>query len=73
MGRRTYWSVYKFGGLNDYDTTRKDTEESREFGLFATVFFESAKFVLENQWISVKEDLPCNHEELINTRYNLTT
>ena len=24
---------------------------------------------LENQWISVEEDLPCNHEELLNAKY----
>lgn len=35
------------------------------FGKFAPLFLEGAKFALENQWISVKEDLPCNHEELI--------
>lgn len=26
---------------------------------------EGTKFALENQWISVEEDLPCNHEELL--------
>lgn len=35
------------------------------FGKFAPLFLEGAKFALENQWISVKEDLPCNHKELL--------
>ena len=29
------------------------------------MFLEGAEFALNNQWISTKEDLPCNHEELI--------
>ena len=29
------------------------------------MFLEGAKFALENQCISVEDDLPCNHEELI--------
>ena len=29
------------------------------------MFLEGAKFALENQWISVDDDLPCNHEELM--------
>ena len=40
-------------------------EEYRERGL-SSVFLEGAEFALNNQWISVDEDLPCNHEELIN-------
>lgn len=35
------------------------------YGKLATAFLEGAEFALENQWISVEEDLPCNHEELI--------
>ena len=35
----------------------------------ASAFLEGAKFALENQWISVEEDLPCNHEELLNAEY----
>ena len=31
----------------------------------AIAWLESTKFALENQWISVKDDLPCNHKELI--------
>ena len=29
------------------------------------MFLEGANFALENQWISVKDDLPYNHPELI--------
>ena len=35
------------------------------YGKLASVFLEGAKFALNNQWISVDEDLPCNHEELV--------
>ena len=35
------------------------------FGKLAPAFLEGAKFALENQWISVEDDLPCNHEELL--------
>ena len=45
---------------------QKKAEEYRERGL-TSVFLEGAEFVLNNQWISVDEDLPCNHEELIIT------
>ena len=31
------------------------------FGKLAPAFLEGAKFTLENQWISVEENLPCNN------------
>ena len=34
------------------------------FGHLAPLFLAGAKFALNNQWISVEEDLPCNHDEL---------
>ena len=40
-------------------------KKAEEYGELASVFLEGAKFALENQWISVEDDLPCNHEELI--------
>ena len=40
-------------------------KKAEEYGELASVFLEGAKFALENQWINTKEDLPCNHEELI--------
>ena len=40
-------------------------KKAEGFGQLAPVFLEGAKFALENQWISVDEDLPCYHEELM--------
>ena len=40
-------------------------KKAEEYGELASVFLEGAKFALENQWISVKDDLPYNHEELL--------
>ncbi len=48
----------------------KIQNKAEEFGKLAPVFLEGAKFALDNQWISVDEDLPYNHEELIITEYN---
>ena len=48
-----------------YDNTRKIQKKAEGFGQLAPVFLEGANFALENQWISVKDDLPYNHEELI--------
>ena len=45
----------------------KIKKEAEGYGKLAPAFIEGAKFALENQWISVKEDLPCNHENLIIT------
>ena len=44
-------------------------KKSEGFGKLAPVFLEGANFVLENQWISVKDDLPCNHKEMIHSNY----
>lgn len=49
----------------------KIQKKSDEYGKFAPVFLEGAKFALENQWISVEDDLPCNHSDLVLT-YNGT-
>ena len=46
----------------------KIQKKSEGFGKLAPVFLEGAKFVLNNQWISVEEDLPCSHEELMAKR-----
>ena len=43
----------------------KIKKKAERFGKLAPAFLEGAKFALENQWISTKEDLPCNHMELI--------
>ena len=43
----------------------KIKKKSEGYGKLAPVFLEGAEFALNNQWISVEDDLPCNHEELI--------
>ena len=47
----------------------KIKKKSEEYGKLAPAFLEGVEFALENQWISVEEDLPCNHEELIDKNY----
>ena len=42
----------------------KIKKEADGYGKLAPAFIDGADFVLNNQWISVEEDLPCNHEEL---------
>lgn len=47
-------------------TVREKIKKKAEgFGQLAPVFLEGAEFALENQWISVEDDLPCNHKELL--------
>ena len=43
----------------------KIQKKAEGFGKLAIVFLEGADFALNNQWISVEEDLPYNHEELL--------
>lgn len=43
----------------------KIKQKTEGYGTLAPAFIEGAKYALENQWISVEEDLPCNHNELI--------
>ena len=43
----------------------KIKKKAEGYGKLAPVFLEGAKFALKNQWINIKEVLPCNHEELI--------
>ena len=42
----------------------KIQKKAEGFGQLAPVFLEGANFALNNQWISVNDDLPCNHDEL---------
>ena len=42
----------------------KIKKKAEGYGKLASVFLEGAKFALENQWISVNDALPCNHDEL---------
>ena len=54
---------------------KKIKEEADGYGKLAPAFLEGTKFVLESQWISVDEDLPCNHKELLminNQQYSET-
>ena len=49
-------------------TVREKIKKKAEgFGQLAPVFLEGAEFALENQWISVEDDLPCKHKELLLT------
>ena len=45
----------------------KIKEKAKGYGQLAPAFIEGAEFALNEQWISVDDDLPCNHEELITT------
>lgn len=47
----------------------KIQNKAEEYGQLAPAFLEGAKFALANRWISVEDDLPCNHEELIDKNY----
>ena len=42
----------------------KIQKKAEEYGELAQIFIEGANFALDNQWISVEDDLPCNHKEL---------
>ena len=43
----------------------KIKKKAEGFGKLAPTFLEGTEFALNNQWISVDDDLPCNHKELI--------
>ena len=43
---------------------KKIQKKAEGFGKLAPAFLEGAEFALNNQWISVNDDLPCNHDEL---------
>ena len=43
----------------------KIDNKAKGFRQLAPVFLEGAKFALENQWISVEDDLPCNNSDVI--------
>ena len=40
-------------------------KKAKGFGKLGTVCLEGADYALNNQWISVEDDLPCNHKELV--------
>lgn len=39
----------------------KIRKKAEGFGKLAPVFLEGAEFAIENQWINVNDDLPCNN------------
>ena len=43
----------------------KIRKKAKGFGKLVPAFLEGTKFALKNQWISVEDDLPYNHEELL--------
>ena len=43
----------------------KIQKKAEGFGKLAPVFLEGAEFALNNQWISIKKDMPYNHKELL--------
>ena len=47
----------------------KIRKKAEGFGQLAPVFIEGAEFALNNLWISVEHDLPCNHEELMRSSF----
>lgn len=49
----------------------KIKQKAEGFGKLASVFLEGAEFALNEQWISVKDDLPCNHKELTPKDYTV--
>ena len=51
----------------------KIKQKAEGFGKLAPMFLEGANFALENQWISVNDDLPCNHQELIDSEMSMCT
>ena len=48
----------------------KIKQKAEGFGKLAPVFLEGAKFALNNQWISVKDDLPNNPKYLKQPDYS---
>ena len=47
----------------------KIQKKAERYGKLAPAFLEGAEFALNNQWISVEDDLPCNHQELLEAKY----
>ena len=46
----------------------KIKKEAEGYGKLAQAFIEGASFALENQWISVKDELPPTSDELIKSK-----
>ena len=54
----------EFDNGNNMVIEEKIKKEADGYGPLASAFIEGANFAIENQWISVDDDLPCNHDEL---------
>ena len=54
----------EFDNGNNMILQEKIKKEADGYGPLAPAFIEGANFAIENQWISVDDDLPCNHDEL---------
>lgn len=50
----------------------KIKKKAEGYGIFGPMFLEGAEFALENQWISVEEDLPCNNPNNIHFGFTNT-
>ena len=50
----------------------KIQKKAEEYGKLASVFLKGVKFALKNQWISVENDLPYKHKELITENRTIT-
>ena len=51
----------------------KIQKKAEEYGKFAPVFLEGAKFALENQWISVDDELPPEEDDGLSIRVVVAT
>ena len=47
----------------------KIKKKSEEYGQLSAVFIKGAEYVLNNQWISVDEDLPCNYPNNVHSGF----
>ena len=50
----------------------KIQKKAEGYGKLSPVFLEGAEYALTNQWISVEDDLPCNHSDLVLTYNNIS-
>ena len=61
----------EFDNGNNMVIEEKIKKEADGYGPLASAFIEGANFAIENQWISVDDDLPCNHDELFKFKSQL--
>lgn len=50
----------------------KIKKKAKGYGIFGPLFLEGAEFALNNQWISVEEELPCNNPNNIHFGFTNT-